>query len=103
MRKFIPPNISAIKRYLGFAKFLSSENFYPYGITVSSTELTVGFEMEQYTFTEPDSGVSVRIGTVCIVLADGSSQLGVPLTVQPLWRDGSAIGNIPGFGLVLFM
>ena len=50
--------------------------------------------MEQYTFTEPDSGVSVRIATICIVLADGSSQLGVPLTVQPLWRDGSAIGNM---------
>lgn len=49
--------------------------------------------MEQYAFTEPESGVSVRIATVCIVLTDGSSQLGVSLTVQPLWRDGSAIGN----------
>lgn len=63
-------------------------------IIVFPAELTVGFEMEQYTFTEPDSGVSVRIATVCIVLADGSSQLGVPLTVQPLWRDASAIGNM---------
>lgn len=50
--------------------------------------------MERYTFVEPDSGVSVRIATICIVLADGSSRLGVPLTVQPLWRDGSAIGDI---------
>ena len=76
---------------------------------MSPTELTVGFEMEQYTFTEPDSGVSVRIATVCIVVADGSSQLGVTLTVQPLWRDGSATGSphtipitiiIPGFRLI---
>lgn len=58
------------------------------------TELTIGFEMERYTFMEPEAGVSVRIATVCIVLADGSSQLGVPLTVQPLWRDGLAIGTI---------
>lgn len=48
--------------------------------------------MEQYTVSEPDAGVNVRIATVCIVIAEGSSQLGVPLTVQPLWRDGSAIG-----------
>ena len=61
---------------------------------MSPIELTVGFEMEQYTFSEPESGVSVRIATVCIVVADGSSQLGVPLTVQPLWRDGSAIGKL---------
>ena len=56
-------------------------------------ELTVGFEMESYTFSEPDQGVNVRIGEVCVVIAEGSSQLGVPITIQPLWRDGSAIGN----------
>lgn len=59
---------------------------------MSPVELTVGFEQEQYTFSEPDSGVSVRIATVCIVIPSSSSRLGVPLTVQPLWRDGSAIG-----------
>lgn len=49
--------------------------------------------MESYTFSEPAEGISVTIGTVCIALAEGSSQLGVSLTVQPLWRDGSAIGK----------
>ena len=62
-----------------------------------SAELTVGFEMEQYTFTEPDSGVSVTIGTVCVAVADGSSQLGIPLNIQPLWLDGFAIGMHTGY------
>ena len=48
--------------------------------------------MEQYTFSEPASGVSVTIATVCVAVADDSSQLGIPLNIQPLWLDGSAIG-----------
>ena len=59
----------------------------------SLAELTVGFDMESYTFSEPDSGVNVRIATVCIAVAESSSQLSIPLTVQPLWRDSSAIGT----------
>ena len=63
-----------------------------YASVCTCIEITVGFEMELYTFSEPEMGVSVRIATVCIVVADGSSELGVPLNIQPLWRDGSAIG-----------
>lgn len=59
----------------------------------SPAELTVGFEMETYTFSEPDSGVNVRIATVCVAIAESSSQLGIALTVQPLWRDSSAVGK----------
>ena len=39
LAKFIPPNISAIQRYLGLAKFLSSENFHIHGNSMQQTKI----------------------------------------------------------------
>ena len=41
-QKFIPPNIPAIQRYLGLAKFLSSKNFHVYGTSLSESTQTLG-------------------------------------------------------------
>lgn len=51
--------------------------------------LTIGFEEETYTITEP-TGVQT-IQTVCMVILQGT--LGRDLTVRPITNDGTATSN----------
>ncbi len=57
--------------------------------THTHTVLTIGFEVQQYTFSEPSSGS--RDEEVCIVATSG--QVGEPLTVDPEFTQGTALGE----------
>ena len=53
------------------------------------SDVTIGFVLERYMFSEPNPGTSQRTESVCIQVNDGV--LGIPLTVSPLWNDRTAL------------
>ena len=57
---------------------------------IQHTALTIGFEQEMYTFSEPTGGLSRTMQPVCIEVMSG--QVGTPISVVPSWPSGSATG-----------
>ncbi len=55
------------------------------------TELVVGFEEEEYMFSEPASGDGMRVVMVCVVVS-GSETIS-PLRVQARFTDVTATGE----------
>ena len=53
-----------------------------------TTEITIGFEMQTYTFVEPNPGTSQLIEEVCVEVSDG--ELGRDITVNVIWTPGTA-------------
>lgn len=53
-------------------------------------ELVIGLERERYVIDEPTSDIS---STVTICARTSRSIVGLPITVTPIWKQGSATGN----------
>ena len=54
--------------------------------------LTVGFEMEFYSFSEPLGSLSQQAEQVCVVVSGGT--IGATLTVVPIWLEDTANGEL---------